>query len=377
MILPLRTDSPLRSTPWMNWLLIALNVLAFAAQKTVWANQENPLLLQGSDPRLWQYFTYAFLHANTPHLVGNMLFLYIFGNNVNDKMGPWGYLGFYLAGGVMAGVGYVLTSDNPILGASGAVSAITGAYLALFPRASITVVYFFWLIGTFEISSVYFIIFFFLQDVFLNFAGASGVAHMAHISGSIFGFLICVLFLALRLLPRDQFDFLAVLHRWNKRRQYKQLVHQGFDPFGAGPMGAGQQAGQLDPAQEELLHMRADVAEALARHDDESARRRYQQLVARDAAQVLSRPQQLEIANVLAHHQYYAQAAEAYEKALQIYAPFDQMEKIQLMLGLIYARYLAKSEPARKHLTDALAKLHNEREIQLARAELSQLPPPR
>src|SRR3954471_14236661 len=117
MLFPWRTDSPLHSTPWMNWLLILLNALVFAIEK-INPNIDARYVLSPRSPELFAYFTYAFLHANAGHLIGNMLFLYIFGNNVSDKMGSLGYLGFYLAGAVFAGVGYVLlqATPNPIIG---------------------------------------------------------------------------------------------------------------------------------------------------------------------------------------------------------------------------------------------------------------------
>ena len=86
MILPIRTDSPLRSTPWMNWLLIALNVLAFMAQSRFPQITER-FSVNGAFPQLYQFVTYAFLHADIWHIAGNMLFLYIFGNNVCDRFG--------------------------------------------------------------------------------------------------------------------------------------------------------------------------------------------------------------------------------------------------------------------------------------------------
>src|ERR1041384_4613004 len=106
MLLPLRTDSPLRSTPWSNWALIAVNILVFLAQKLRLFDEEL-WSLPVNNPHLVQYFTYQFLHANGMHIIGNMLFLYIFGNNVNDRMGNWGYLAFYLAGGVFAGITFI------------------------------------------------------------------------------------------------------------------------------------------------------------------------------------------------------------------------------------------------------------------------------
>src|SRR4051812_7750192 len=105
MFIPIRTDSPLRTTPYMNWALIVLNVAMFVVQQQV--ASVNAWALSAHAPQLYQFFGYQFLHGGVMHIAGNMLFLYIFGNNVNDKMGQLGYLAFYLAGGVLAGVFFV------------------------------------------------------------------------------------------------------------------------------------------------------------------------------------------------------------------------------------------------------------------------------
>src|SRR5271170_1695128 len=156
MFFPIRTDCPLRSTPWANWLLIFLNFVVFFIE----ANNPNLRVrwsLSAADPHVFNFITYAFLHANALHLIGNMIFLYAFGNNVNDRMGQIGYLGFYLSGAVVSGITFCLTDNLPIIGASGAVAAVTGAYLVLLPRSNITVVYFLIVIGVAEIPSLYFV----------------------------------------------------------------------------------------------------------------------------------------------------------------------------------------------------------------------------
>lgn len=380
MILPIRTDSPLRTTPWMNWLLIAVNVVIFALTET-----RPPVVaidhywLNPNDLKLFGYVGYAFLHGGVAHLAGNMLFLYIFGNNVNDRMGNIGYLAFYLAGGVFAGMGHVLTSNGPVIGASGAVAAVTGAYLVLLPRSHITIIYFFWLIGMAEIPSLYFIVFFFLlQDVaffFLPGLGDTGVAHMAHIAGTLFGFSVCLVLLAFTLLPRDQFDVLALIQRWNRRRQFRSMVNQGFDPFGyIPPSRAEPRRGEpVDPRMEQIQNLRAQIAEALTRREHAPAAALYRRLMELDPKQVLSRGNQLDVANQLASEGAYPEAASAYELFLRQYPNYDQVEQVQLMLGLIYARYLQRYDRAKEQLSQAIRRLHGPRELELAQAELARI----
>jgi len=309
----------------------------------------------------------------------NMLFLYIFGNNVNDRMGHLGYLGFYLAGGVFAGVGHALTQAAPVVGASGAVAAVTGAYLVLFPRSSITIIYLLFFIGTIEIPSMWFIAFFFAKDVVLNFsAEPTGTAHMAHVFGTVFGFGVCFALLSVQLLPRDQFDVVALVQRWNKRRQYRDMVSRGYDPFGYIPPAGARAVEQeplaaTDPKLQKIQDLRAEISEAVAHHNHPRAALLFQELKRLDSQQVLSRQAQLEVANQLASQQLYAEAADAYEQFIKHYANFDQIEQVELMLGLIYARYLGAYEQAREYLLRAMARLHGEREVSLARAELARI----
>jgi membrane associated rhomboid family serine protease len=388
MILPLRTDSPLRHTPYMNWAIIAANCAGYLLQLS--ANPQAPdqanfvqsLMLTPYDPHLWQYVTYAFLHANLLHIVGNMLFLYIFGNNVNDRMGHLGYLAFYLSGAVFAGVGYVVFDRAaPVLGASGAVAAVTGAYLILLPRSNITILYFLFFIGVIEVASLWVILFFFLTDLLGEVApqfmgGAAAVAHMAHISGTIYGAAVSFFLLATRLLPRDQFDVLALVKRWNQRREYRDMVNRGFDPFGAGARsgwaggGAGSAPPTPEPMAQILLDLRDRISRAAAGHDLAAASTLYLDLLQRDPNQVMSRGVQLDIANYLAAQHLYPQSAASYELLLRFYPRAEQIEQVYLMLGVIYSRYLQQPAKAREYLLRAIAGLHFSNQIEVAKAEL-------
>src|SRR5215471_4282383 len=122
MILPIRTDSPLRSKPWMNWAILGVTlamgvVEAFSDQFHAPTWVPRYMELSSRVPTLHTFITYAFVHVGWLHLLSNMLPLFIFGNNINDRLGHIGYLAFYLAGAAFAGVAFVLASDLPVLGA--------------------------------------------------------------------------------------------------------------------------------------------------------------------------------------------------------------------------------------------------------------------
>lgn len=378
MILPIRTDSPLRHTPYVNWTLILLNVGMFIGQNTTpWIDVQ--FSLDPTDPTLLNFVSYQFLHGGVMHLLGNMVFLYIFGNNVNDKLGQLGYLAFYLAGGVFAGVVYILLGgDAPMIGASGSISAVTGAFLVLLPRTQVTILLFFILIGLFEVSSVWFILAFFVIDVLQQLqqsaGGGSGVAHTAHIGGTVFGVATMLLMLRTRLLPRDLFDVLALLDRWNRRRQHREAVNRGYDPFG---FTVKESRPKPDPRLDQIQDLRAAINESVAHGKLALAAADYQKLLQVDPQQVLSRQTQLDIASELYTTGHHAAAAAAYEGYLRQYARGrESVEQVQLILGLIYTRYLGRHDRARELLTAALERLQTEREIGIAREELARMPWP-
>jgi tetratricopeptide (TPR) repeat protein len=263
--------------------------------------------------------------------------------------------------------------------------AVTGAYLVLFPRANVSVIYMFILIGHIELPSWVFVLFQAAWDVIGLGQHESGVAHVAHLAGFAFGFGVSISLLAAQLLPRDQFDVWALIKQWNRRRQYRDMVAKGYNPFAYGPAGAGAGRGRGgddareypvdDPRAERVSEVRASIAAAMAHHDLPTATELYLQLRALDPEQVLSRQAQLDIANQLNAQQQYAEAAQAYESFLRNYPKFEQIEQVELMLGLIYARYLQKYDRAKEYLVKAIARLHGDRELTMAKAELVRIEP--
>ncbi|MEI8195892.1 MAG: rhomboid family intramembrane serine protease [Phycisphaerae bacterium] len=377
---PIGTDRPLRRTPWVNYLLIAANVVIYFIShgSAVRGQQEASYLLPWAQklmlfpvaqdlptpsgfvhvtPALFQYITYQFLHQDIWHLLGNMLFLYVFGNNLNEKLGHAAYLLIYLTGGIMAGCGQVLTSTAPTLGASGSISAITGLFFVLLPRANIRVLFWiFFYMDIWEIPGMWFILFSVAKDIVEGFFTTSSVAHWAHVSGNAAGVGIGLMLLFTGLVQRDHYDLLALIDRWRRRRQYESLVNKGYDPFltptpptATSPVlfgnGRTAPAAPLDPR---ILPLREAISEAVRTHQIPQAVAKYQELRGIDPAQVMAAQDQLNIANQMMADGHYVAAAQAYEDYLRVYPKAPQIEQVELILGLVYARYVPASAAAPK-----------------------------
>ena len=397
IIFPTGTDRRLKNKPWVNYTLIATNVVVFlftykqvmlsndyfyALQVAIQAGGSVPkrpeilnfYLLPG-DGSVLQYFTYQFLHAGWMHLIMNMIFLFVFGNAVEDRLGKLGYLCFYLGGGVVAGLGHAAVETSPVLGASGSIAAVTGAYLALFPLTDVTLVYLFiFYPGRFEVPSVILILFQFAQDLLFQFWGTGGTAYLAHLSGYTCGFVIGMGLLLTRILPREPYDMLSLLEHRRRRSQFKKLAREGYSPWDHGKPGAPAKGKAPAPTADEqqLMQARSAVSNAITEQDLPKAAELYVQLIDQHPEQVLSQQHQLDIANQLMKDGRYDASARAYTLFLGAYKTYHDRHHIQLILGLIFARYLEQRQRAKELLNEALPRLTGE-ELTLARQELDKI----
>lgn len=215
-MLPLRDDNPITITPYVTYVLVAANILVFLFEISLpsdqleqffrtWAlvPQELTASFEGRGPSgEWiTLFTSQFLHGGFLHVAGNMLFLWIFGNNIEDRLGHVKYLIFYLGCGVLAALTQWFFSSGssiPSLGASGAIAGVMGAYILKFPQARIlTLVFLGFFVTTFRIPAFFFLGFWFVQQALYGIAsldvptnigmGSGGVAYWAHAGGFVFG----------------------------------------------------------------------------------------------------------------------------------------------------------------------------------------------
>ena len=212
-MIPLRDTIPARRFPVVNSVLIGLNVLAFLLESALSPSElEAFIATWGMVPgRFWESLgvlsvlpvvASMFLHAGWWHLISNMLALYIFGDNVEDRLGRLRYLVFYLCSGVAASAAHLVAYRNsyiPTVGASGAIAGVLGAYLVLYPRARvISLVPIFFFVRLIEVPVVLYLGFWFISQLFnglfalaaMDVFQGGGVAWWAHIGGFIFGLVI-------------------------------------------------------------------------------------------------------------------------------------------------------------------------------------------
>ena len=193
--LPYGDENPTKSVPYVTYAIIAVNIVVF-----VWSlfNYDYITNTYGFTPATFSVltvFTSMFLHGGFDHIFGNMLFLYIFGDNIEDKFGKVKYIAFYLASGIAATMTHFITnigSTIPSIGASGAISGVLGAYLAFYPKAKVHVAS---SGGSSTVPAyVMLIIWFAIQLIFgaASFLGpsGSGIAFWAHIGGFVFGYVV-------------------------------------------------------------------------------------------------------------------------------------------------------------------------------------------
>jgi len=219
-MIPIRDTIPSKNYPVVNHTIIGINVVLYLFEMSQGADLNRFIYIYGlvparySVPQIASYFStfqqffsllsFMFLHGGFFHLLGNMWFLYIFGDNIEDRLGPFRYIAFYLLCGITSGLSHLvlnLHSNMPTIGASGAVAGVMGAYLILHPHAKILTLIPIIIIPWFiEIPAFFFLgLWFVLQ--FLNatgtHGGAGGIAWWAHIGGFVFGIVFLKILLAL------------------------------------------------------------------------------------------------------------------------------------------------------------------------------------
>ncbi|MFZ4642957.1 MAG: rhomboid family intramembrane serine protease [Phycisphaerales bacterium] len=249
-MIPLGTDRITRKTPTtitivvLNIVIFLLISLGLNAQSTATASKAAEIEqfgvfypgLQMVLTHPWTLVTYAFLHdpSGLSHVAFNMLFLWIFGRAVEDRLGSVWFAIFYISGAIVAALGEWFISPAPMIGASGAVAAATGAFAALCPRSRVRVLFFFTII---EIPGIVLVLIFVGLDLFgqlgqsVSSTSRGGIAYSAHLFGYAFGMLTMLALLGSGILKRTEFDLFFIMKQMKRRREMRAAVNQSRSPW--------------------------------------------------------------------------------------------------------------------------------------------------
>lgn len=366
MFIPLGTDRPQQRPVLVNHAVIAVNIVVHLALNAVRARDPQSAdgvlaacLFDPKSPLSTGLLTYAFLHADWFHLLGNMAFLWVFGPAVEDRLGRAGYLAYYLAGAVAAALAQYLFDPAPMVGASGAIAAVAGAFMVLFPRTNVRVVLFFFLIGAYSIPSLWFVAGSIAKDLWLLGLGDSGVAYQAHLGGYAFGIGLAMLLLATGALRREEWDLYYAIKQHRRRRELLAATRGlARDPIPARVARSSLRTPAPTPADRASRHdhpaltqpqslERAAVASAMAAGDLTAAAQRYAALLAQWPRQPgpppsasLSRRQMLEMAGAMVQAERHADAADVYALFLRTFPHDKEQPRVCLLLAVIALRRL-------------------------------------
>lgn len=347
-------------TPALIIANISIFIVMAALPDAAYERALEALWINPHEFRVWGLVTSAFLHAGFLHLLGNMVFLWVFGPGVEDRLGRVGYLVFYLLGAAASSGAHAAFQDAPAIGASGAVAAVAGAFLVLMPRVTVRCLIFFIIIGIIRIPAWWFVAFNIAKDLVLHgMAGQHNIATLAHLAGYAFGGAACWALLASRTLKAEPYDLFSMSRQASRRRAFQAASRQGEariqKQVGRKPSRNGDEAEPAPAFDEDLARARAKLTGAMGEGDREAATTAYRELLSEYGAakSLMPRQTQLELGNILYEESEHQLASSAYEGFLKRYPRDPESPRVRLLLGLINARYLNDPVRAKSLLKDA------------------------
>lgn len=382
MLIPLGTERPKKRPTIVTYALIAINlaVAIASALAGAWDPESsgpgwfNSAVLARDHIGPVPLIGYMFLHGGLGHVLGNMLFLFVFGPNVEDRFGRVGFAAFYLLGGIASGLVHTASSSSGVVGASGAIAAVTGAFLVLFPLTHTRVLLFFIIIGVFSIPSWWLIAFAIAKDIFIgSLTTASPIAHEAHLGGYGFGAAVSLALLWSKALSREPYDLFSMMKHRARRRQFQELTHQGEKERER----ARKKIARANDPPPEVLSLRAEIGRAVGDADLPRACELYRTMLTDHGADrplsTLTKGTQMVVANALFETGDHANAAAAYERYAEAYPGDNDTLRVKLMLAVTCARYLNDPVRAKTLLGEITDRLRTEEERDLARTLTQEL----
>jgi membrane associated rhomboid family serine protease len=383
VLIPLATDRPSRRPALVTPTLVAINLAVYIAMlaapaltgltvEDVYRFGQVGGRPEGAAPVVWYtLITSAFLHAGFMHLFGNMITLWVFGPPVEDRLGRWWFLAFYLVAGAASGFAHALLEAPPAIGASGAIAGVTGAFLVLFPATRVRCLMVLFIIGIVMVPSWFLIGLRIFFDFFSQVFGVrNDIANIAHLAGYGFGAAVAMILLWTGLLSREPYDLFTLIRQRHRRR----VIRGAVDAQAAQRKARVERAARPDPESDDLARRRAKVSTLLAADDPEAAADAYEQLVDayahRPHAGTLSRDAQLKLAAHLLAGDRRRLAARVLEGFLATYPADPEREEIVILLARVSAHDLSQPGKARELLAPIAEKSRDERLRAIAREEL-------
>ena len=205
LFFPYKVDVKSTIRPFANYLVMIVMLVVFAMQQTNLKARIEAFVLTEWSVR--QLFGYMWLHNNYPHIIGNLIFIWVFGNAVCSKVGNILYLPLYIATGVVAAVVHLVFDGREVAGASGAIFGMVGAYFVFYPFNSIKCfVWFIAYIRRFSIAGIWIILLWVVLNVLAVVTKYTAAAYFAHIGGFVSGAILAIILLMTKLVARDSMD---------------------------------------------------------------------------------------------------------------------------------------------------------------------------
>lgn len=330
----------------MTHVLIALNVGVFLLVALLGSGDPDAaegLVSWGAvwrlDFHVHQLVSSAFFHGGFMHIFGNMIFLLVFGPPVEDRFGRLGYIGFYLAGAVVSALAHIALEQAPAIGASGAVAAVSGAFLVLFPRTRIKCFVIFLIIGVFMIPSWWLIGVFVVLDLVAQvFSAENGIANMAHLGGYGFGIGVAFFLLLTGILPREPYDLFSLLKHRQRRKAFASAsrIHE------QSVSRVMREEKPSDPRSAHLAEARAAIVTLLGEGKLDAASDAYVRMVEEfghtpNASVTLHRDGQYQVANTLYQRGDREAAGDAFVRLLRAYPNDPERHLIGVLIARIRA----------------------------------------
>ena len=379
VLIPMTTDRPRRRSPVLIHALVLFNALVFVWTRSVQSSDPvaffrlmETFAVQKDGFQWYQLLTSAFLHGGWMHLLFNMFVLMALGPNVEDKMGHVGFALLYVVGAAASGGAHLLMSQNPAIGASGAIAAVTGAYLVLFPSTRI-ICFFIFTLSRIAVPAWWFIGFSIAIDLLANgFGKRDGIAHAAHLGGYFFGIGSTMILLWANVLKREPYDLFSVLRQKKRKAEFASAARAHTEMV---QQRVGSERPET-PRTKALYEARARIGELVSGGDLEKAADEYRVFVdefgTEEPTSVLSRDHQLRLAEHLMRTGDRASAARAYVGFARAYQFDREAPGAMLIAALMLAEDLGKPDEARPLIEEALPKLAGQ-EKELAETLLKSL----